>query len=91
MNFLLFGCIAYIFGSIPTAVWIGKSWYNLDVREHGSKNAGATNTFRVLGKKAGSIVLFVDALKGFIATGLSAVLFCIFFLVLLQTDRLIHR
>jgi glycerol-3-phosphate acyltransferase PlsY len=67
MNFLLFGCIAYIFGSIPTAVWIGKSWYNLDVREHGSKNAGATNTFRVLGKKPGIIVLSIDVIKGFLA------------------------
>ena len=67
MNFLLFGCIAYIFGSIPTAVWIGKSWYNIDVREHGSKNAGATNTFRVLGKKPGIIVLSIDVIKGFLA------------------------
>jgi glycerol-3-phosphate acyltransferase PlsY len=67
MDFLLFGCIAYIFGSIPTAVWIGKSWYNLDVREHGSKNAGATNTFRVLGKKPGIIVLSIDVIKGFLA------------------------
>ena len=67
MDFLLFGCMAYIFGSIPTAVWIGKSWYNLDVREHGSKNAGATNTFRVLGKKPGIIVLSIDVIKGFLA------------------------
>ena len=67
MNFLLFGCIAYIFGSIPTAVWIGKYWYNIDVREHGSKNAGATNTFRVLGKKPGIIVLSIDVIKGFLA------------------------
>jgi glycerol-3-phosphate acyltransferase PlsY len=67
MNFLLFGCIAYIFGSIPTAVWIGKSWYNLDVREHGSKNAGATNTFRVLGKRFGWLVLIVDVSKGILA------------------------
>lgn len=67
MNFLLFGCIAYILGSIPTAVWVGRAWYNLDVREHGSKNAGATNTFRVLGKKPGIIVLSIDVLKGFLA------------------------
>ena len=67
MNFLLFGCIAYILGSIPTAVWVGRAWYNLDVREHGSKNAGATNTFRVLGKKPGKIVLAIDVLKGLIA------------------------
>ncbi|MBI1837410.1 MAG: glycerol-3-phosphate 1-O-acyltransferase PlsY [Flavobacteriia bacterium] len=67
MNFLIFSGIAYLLGSIPTAVWIGKSWYNIDVREHGSKNAGATNTFRVLGKKPGIIVLSIDVLKGFFA------------------------
>ncbi len=60
--------IAYVLGSIPTAVWIGKVSYGLDVREHGSKNAGATNTFRVLGKKPGIIVLFIDVFKGVIAT-----------------------
>jgi glycerol-3-phosphate acyltransferase PlsY len=59
--------IGYLFGSIPTAVWIGRIYYNLDVREHGSKNAGATNTFRVLGKKPGIIVLLIDVLKGIIA------------------------
>lgn len=67
MNFFLFGGIAYLLGSIPTAVWVGRAWYNLDVREHGSKNAGATNTFRVLGKKPGIIVLSIDVIKGFIA------------------------
>ena len=46
--------IGYLFGSIPTAVWIGRFYFKLDVREHGSKNAGATNTFRVLGKKPGN-------------------------------------
>lgn len=64
MEFLLFGCIAYLIGSIPTAVWVGKSYYGIDVREHGSKNAGATNTFRVLGKRPGSLVLLIDVLKG---------------------------
>ena len=58
---------AYLLGSIPSAVWIGKSFYNVDVREHGSGNAGATNVFRVLGKKAGSIVLAMDMLKGYLA------------------------
>lgn len=61
---------AYLLGSIPTAIWIGKRFYQLDVREHGSKNAGATNTFRVLGKKPGIIVLFIDIIKGFLAVGL---------------------
>jgi glycerol-3-phosphate acyltransferase PlsY len=59
---------AYLLGSIPTALWVGRSFFQLaDIREHGSGNAGATNTFRVLGKKAGSFVLLVDALKGFVA------------------------
>ena len=67
INFFIFSITAYILGSIPTAVWVGKRFYGLDVREHGSKNAGATNTFRVLGKKPGKIVLAIDVLKGLIA------------------------
>ncbi|MFT5778973.1 MAG: glycerol-3-phosphate acyltransferase PlsY [Crocinitomicaceae bacterium] len=67
INYLLFGSIAYLLGSIPTAVWVGKAKYGVDVREHGSKNAGATNTFRVLGKKPGIVVLFIDIVKGFSA------------------------
>ncbi len=55
---------AYLLGSIPSAVWIGKYFYKIDVREYGSGNAGATNTFRVLGKKAGTIVLIMDIMKG---------------------------
>lgn len=62
---------AYLLGSIPTAVWIGKAFYNIDVREFGSGNAGATNTFRVLGKKAGIPVLIIDILKGTAAVALS--------------------
>ncbi|MCI0922291.1 glycerol-3-phosphate 1-O-acyltransferase PlsY [Sphingobacterium rhinopitheci] len=62
--------LAYLFGSIPTAVWFGQAFYGVDVREYGSGNAGATNTFRVLGKKAGTIVMFVDILKGWTATNL---------------------
>ena len=58
---------AYILGSIPSAVWIGQALYGIDVREYGSGNAGATNTFRVLGKKAGIPVLLLDILKGFLA------------------------
>lgn len=58
---------AYLIGSIPTAVWWGKRYYGIDVREFGSGNAGATNTFRVLGKKAGIPVLFIDILKGTVA------------------------
>jgi len=64
---------AYLLGSIPTAVWIGKFFYKIDVREYGSGNAGATNTFRVLGKKAGIPVLIIDVLKGFAAVNLAYV------------------
>ncbi|MFN5885840.1 MAG: glycerol-3-phosphate 1-O-acyltransferase PlsY [Bacteroidota bacterium] len=62
---------AYLLGSVPSAVWIGKNFYGIDVRQHGSGNAGATNTLRVLGKKAGFIVLGIDALKGFAAASLA--------------------
>ncbi|WP_411274399.1 glycerol-3-phosphate 1-O-acyltransferase PlsY [Daejeonella sp.] len=63
--------LAYLFGSIPTAVWIGQAFYGIDVREYGSGNAGATNTFRVLGKKAGLAVMLLDILKGYTATNLA--------------------
>jgi len=62
--------LAYMMGSIPSAVWIGKLLYGVDVRDYGSGNAGATNTFRVLGKKAGLPVLILDILKGFVAVKL---------------------
>lgn len=60
--------LSYLLGSIPTAVWIGKSFHNIDVREHGSGNAGATNTIRVLGWKTGIPVLLFDLGKGWLAT-----------------------
>jgi glycerol-3-phosphate acyltransferase PlsY len=63
--------LAYLCGSIPTAVWIGQAFYGVDVREYGSGNAGATNTFRVLGKKAGIPVMLIDILKGWTATNLA--------------------
>jgi len=63
--------VAYLFGSIPTAVWIGQAFYGIDVREYGSGNAGATNTFRVLGKKAGIPVMLIDIFKGWTATNLA--------------------
>lgn len=62
---------AYLCGSIPTAVWIGQAFYGVDVREYGSGNAGATNTFRVLGKKAGISVMILDIFKGWTATNLA--------------------
>lgn len=63
--------IAYLLGSIPFSVWIGKAFFGIDVREHGSGNAGATNTLRVLGKPAGFSVLFLDFAKGFAAASLA--------------------
>ncbi len=63
--------VAYLLGSIPSAVWIGKKFYGVDVREHGSHNAGATNTLRVLGKRAALPVFAIDMLKGFAAVMLS--------------------
>ncbi len=77
MEWILIGGVvlaAYLIGAIPTAVWVGKRFYNTDVRQHGSGNAGATNTFRVLGKKPGSIVMAVDIFKGWAATSLAGLL-----------------
>ena len=62
--------VSYLIGSMPTALWVGKAFYGLDIREHGSGNSGATNTFRVLGKKAGSAVLIIDIIKGLTAASL---------------------
>lgn len=61
---ILFLLLSYLTGSFPSAVWVGKTFYNKDVREYGSGNAGATNTFRVLGKRAGIPVLLMDVFKG---------------------------
>lgn len=57
---------AYIIGSIPTAVWVGKIFHKIDIRDYGSGNAGATNTIRVLGASTGIPVLLFDAFKGWI-------------------------
>ena len=62
--------LAYLMGSIPTSVWVGKIFYGVDVREHGSGNAGATNTIRVLGLLPGIVVFIVDVLKGYLAVRL---------------------
>ena len=64
---LLFVLLAYLTGAFPSAVWVGKTFYKIDVREFGSGNAGATNTFRVLGKKAGVPVLIMDTFKGWLS------------------------
>lgn len=68
MDYIIFIIIAYLLGSIPSALIVGKVGFNIDVREYGSKNMGATNAFRVLGTKAGIIVTLADILKGTIAT-----------------------
>lgn len=63
--------LAYLLGSIPSAVWVGRAFYDIDVRTQGSGNAGATNTIRVLGAKAGVPVLLMDVLKGWLAVHLA--------------------
>ncbi len=71
MTIALLLIFAYLIGSIPTAVWVSKWIYGIDIREHGSGNAGATNAFRILGSKAGSGVMIGDMFKGFLAVKLS--------------------
>lgn len=71
MNFIFLLTIAYLIGSVSTAVFVSKRIYGIDIREYGSGNAGATNTFRVLGRKAGIGVMLVDMLKGWVAIQLS--------------------
>ena len=69
LTYLIF-IVAYLLGSIPSALVVGKIGYGIDIREHGSGNLGGTNTFRTLGKKAGFIVTIADILKGTLATAL---------------------
>jgi acyl phosphate:glycerol-3-phosphate acyltransferase len=77
---------AYLVGAIPTALWVGQAFYGIDIRKHGSGNSGATNTFRVLGKKPGSVVMLVDIFKGWAATSLAGLLVL---LGAIQPDNLI--
>lgn len=70
MNELLLIIVAYLIGSIPTAVWVSRYYFGIDIRDYGSGNAGATNTYRVLGAKWGTSVMMVDMIKGIIATSL---------------------
>src|SRR6478735_8962400 len=74
MNELLLILTAYLIGSIPTAVWVSRYFFDIDIRDYGSGNAGATNTFRVLGKKWGAIVMIVDMLKAIVAVKLAFLL-----------------
>lgn len=71
MNLFLLIVAAYLIGSIPTAYWIGKLFFHIDIREHGSKNMGASNTFRVLGPVWGILVLIIDMGKGIAAVQLA--------------------
>ena len=74
MNELLLIVLAYLVGSIPTSVWVSRYFFDIDIREYGSGNAGATNTYRVLGPKWGTIVMITDMLKGIIAVKLALLL-----------------
>jgi len=67
LNAVIAVVLAYLLGSLPSAVWIGKAFHNIDVREHGSGNAGTTNTIRVLGWVTGIPVLLIDIAKGWLA------------------------
>lgn len=68
LSILVVVLLSYLIGAIPTSLWIGKYYFKIDIREHGSGNAGATNTFRILGWKAGTIVLLFDFGKGLLCT-----------------------
>jgi len=74
MNEFFLIILAYLLGSIPTSLIISRTQFNIDIRDYGSGNAGATNTFRVLGSKWGSIVMFLDVLKGILAVKLTLLL-----------------
>ncbi|RUQ28058.1 glycerol-3-phosphate 1-O-acyltransferase PlsY [Peribacillus cavernae] len=74
MIFIITILLAYLVGSIPSGLIIGKVFYKTDIREHGSKNLGGTNTFRTLGVKAGLVVTAMDILKGTLATQLPLIM-----------------
>jgi len=74
MNELLLIVLAYLIGSIPTSVWVSEYFFDIDIRDYGSGNPGATNTYRVLGPKWGTIVMIVDMVKGIAAVKLALLL-----------------
>ncbi|OLY92546.1 glycerol-3-phosphate acyltransferase PlsY [Cnuella takakiae] len=74
MNELLIILLAYLLGSIPTSVWVSKYFFQIDIRDYGSGNAGATNTYRILGSKWGTFVMVADMLKAVIAVKLAFLL-----------------
>jgi glycerol-3-phosphate acyltransferase PlsY len=74
MNELILVILAYSLGSVPTALWVSRSQFNIDIRDYGSGNSGATNTFRVMGPRWGTFVMMVDLLKGLLAVKLAYLL-----------------
>jgi len=74
MNEILLIILAYLIGSIPTSVWVSQHFFDIDIRDYGSGNAGATNTYRVLGPKWGTVVMVVDMVKGILAVKLALLL-----------------
>jgi glycerol-3-phosphate acyltransferase PlsY len=74
MSELFLIIVAYLIGSIPTAVWVSKAFFDIDIREYGSGNSGATNTYRVLGPRWGTFVMIVDMLKAIVAVKLAFLL-----------------
>lgn len=74
MNEFLLIVLAYLIGSIPTSVWVSRHFFDIDIRDYGSGNAGATNTYRVLGPRWGTFVMVMDMLKGIIAVKLALLL-----------------
>jgi glycerol-3-phosphate acyltransferase PlsY len=74
MNELILVILAYSLGSVPTALWVSRSQFNIDIRDYGSGNSGATNTFRVIGPRWGTFVMMVDLLKGLLAVKLAYLL-----------------
>src|SRR5436853_4875689 len=74
MNELLIIVLAYLIGSIPTSVWVSKYFFDFDIRDYGSGNSGATNTYRVLGPTWGTVVMIIDMLKGIAAVKLALLL-----------------
>jgi len=74
MNELALVILAYLIGSVPTAVWVSKSVFKIDIRDYGSGNSGATNTFRVLGSRWGTFVMVADMIKGLLAVKLAFLL-----------------
>lgn len=70
MNEFLLVVLAYLIGSVPTSVWVSRYFFGIDIRDYGSGNAGATNTFRILGARWGTFVMIADMLKGVVAVKL---------------------